>query len=1143
MGNSTTNQSEAIKYLREISESPDELGGIHSSISESVYKIITNESVKENSFALGLFGKWGSGKSFVLRMLNDKVSKDNSIAYLELDVWKYVDDSLYRSILFNIDDQLRNSNDPIIKENFKDGFKYKNGKRADYNNCDLVKILEQNLEFETNPPDPDKSRFGWLRNLWKYIWSRKAIFITLVFILLGFIYFYLPVSNFEWYINLKNSIPGELKALVKLFYSGSMVVIAIGLFQEYLKDFLDSIKTIPKRVVMTSLPTFAQDQFEDIFNNMISQILKVLNETPEPKVVIVFDNLDRCDSDVAYKTLTGLKTFLDVKNCFYVIPCDDKEIQNHIRSEAQNYSSEFMDKIFQTYLRIPPIQNHLMNKFFKKCLEDTGLKEVITNQHDISYMRNVMWLAYEGKNARQIKRFFNDFISLWHVVKIHNPILLDDIKTFTFILAIKQKWPNVESIILSNPQLIYNFIVNQDQRIISEMETILKDKFPNQKDIQNEELRKFSRFISQSSTYLNSPDVNLRNYIYISESKWDSAAVVDILIRDKEVENIDQFTVEGIDQFIRNATKDEDDITLETSIITIRNLVQKELEKSENEEETSISTDLFNTLWRGLAGIHNRLRDSELDNRLFKKLIPFFTTNLEMFSGLGQHKIHAQKYIIHKLKTTEFSKDSLELFNAVYQSFPAPVVAKLFTDIVEGELKKYIPYAQQIEVSKIKKYLPVSFINTILESISFTDQTIESSKFINYIGSDNLTSTQLQDLLESIVESLPKQSRPNRIDEIIAPSLTLFQGANIKNDVFTEFESLFQQRIGRLATSTVNYPLLYEYLQYGLLIFQNESIKQELRSQFINGNLNTIGDQKFIQYLCEHSSKEFIMSVINEGYYADALLQSIDRNNGWNEVIKKIDIEKVLEDANNRSWFTYNFVYSLLRSETVQNMDIKRRVNLETTIFHLIAPDNLNLMVSGNFIALAKLFNSKEITDSIILNYLKICISNLEDYSDSLTEILSDDLVKNLNLNDFFREHMVRIVEYSMDDDESNLLDNTYPLLDDNLRIEFDEHLLKSIYNRTEDEPILDYLEKIEEILNRIDSGAYKNMKGTILPLIQRMLENNRRIEVITSATEFLEKLYKLKVAIKKDYKKSIGELEESSPEINAIINRLKELI
>ena len=99
---------------------------IHTNIAETLYEIIKNHKFKDNSFTIGLFGEWGSGKSFIINKLKEKFKSKKDITFLNIDVWKYSGHPLLRSILFDIDNQLKKKYKENEKTGSESGNKYKN---------------------------------------------------------------------------------------------------------------------------------------------------------------------------------------------------------------------------------------------------------------------------------------------------------------------------------------------------------------------------------------------------------------------------------------------------------------------------------------------------------------------------------------------------------------------------------------------------------------------------------------------------------------------------------------------------------------------------------------------------------------------------------------------------------------------------------------------------------------------------------------------------------------------------------------------------------------------------------------------------------------------------------------------------------
>ncbi len=87
----------------------------HLDIADNLKKIILNCL---SPFTIGLFGRWGSGKTTILNVLRKKL-KDNEdkIAVVNFDVWKYEGDSLRRTFLKELVKQLQESSH--ISKEFK----------------------------------------------------------------------------------------------------------------------------------------------------------------------------------------------------------------------------------------------------------------------------------------------------------------------------------------------------------------------------------------------------------------------------------------------------------------------------------------------------------------------------------------------------------------------------------------------------------------------------------------------------------------------------------------------------------------------------------------------------------------------------------------------------------------------------------------------------------------------------------------------------------------------------------------------------------------------------------------------------------------------------------------------------------------
>ena len=92
------------------------------------------------------------------------------------------------------------------------------------------------------------------------------------------------------------------------------------------------------------------------------------------RLIFFIDELDRCSAQDIAETLKALRTFLDAKNCVFVVAADRDVIEaalpkaeqtTPINQEKPYYTSAgaYLDKIFQHQLTLPPLRSRSLAKF------------------------------------------------------------------------------------------------------------------------------------------------------------------------------------------------------------------------------------------------------------------------------------------------------------------------------------------------------------------------------------------------------------------------------------------------------------------------------------------------------------------------------------------------------------------------------------------------------------------------------------------------------------------------------------------------------------------------------------------------------------------------------------------------------------
>ncbi len=395
--------NEKIKFLSDQPLRFDEIRQVkfgHEGIAETVKNIVL---ACPTPFTIGLFGKWGTGKSTITNLLQKKLEQ-KSIVVVKFDVWKYEGDPLRRTVLQSV----------------VDVFKEKHILEKDYTlEKDLYQTITINSEGET------KFSWGRLKKLIPYLIGSYIITFFVFMLLRG----------------TENASMILLESLI------------IPILLVVLQDVKNIVVTDQRSTTYKSIES--PEKFEAKFQ-------EILRRSKGKKVVIVVDNLDRCAHKKAIELLSTIKTFLEVPKdkgeCIFVIPCDDNAIKEHLeniygadsstKKKPKAFDSdEFLRKFFNAYVRIPDFIDTELQDYTEELLKETGAKKL-----DNSEVAYVITTAFRD-NPRQIKQFINTLLSHYLLVQereeCQNPLIVpkgtitDSVGFLTKLLAIRHKSPEV----------------------------------------------------------------------------------------------------------------------------------------------------------------------------------------------------------------------------------------------------------------------------------------------------------------------------------------------------------------------------------------------------------------------------------------------------------------------------------------------------------------------------------------------------------------------------------------------------------------------------------------------------------------------------------------------------------------------------
>lgn len=394
----------------------DEFG--HADYASLLEKLIHEQPTP---FNIGVFGRWGVGKSTIVNLLKERLENDRkkgSIKILEVKVWKYDENSLRRKFIVKIAEGLGLEKD--LDEINQDIYYDKEFETALLNFKDIVSTILNKRSIA----------------LWGVISSLALLFVFRIINVLD-------VKSPFW-----NTV-----------FSKSEDVIIIPMVISIIAWVFNTIKKAKLKLKIGKYDS--EEQFENEFIKLIKQ--------DTSKKVIFIDDLDRCSKEKVVKTLETIKTFLDVETCIFIIACDDEIIIDAInrshelfKIRGRNEGAEYLEKFFQYTLYIPPFMIPDMRKYINTILKrnNSDLLKLDQTLEDIIFIL----INKDIKNPRNAITAINSFSSAYLLAKeregvtnsrLHNKIITENLPILAIVTRIRYHFPEFHEDLLRNNDLIF----------------------------------------------------------------------------------------------------------------------------------------------------------------------------------------------------------------------------------------------------------------------------------------------------------------------------------------------------------------------------------------------------------------------------------------------------------------------------------------------------------------------------------------------------------------------------------------------------------------------------------------------------------------------------------------------------------------
>lgn len=806
-----------------------------------VNKLVSLFESNQKHFNIGLFGKWGTGKTGILNLLQQKIAGDK-FDFIYMDSWKLSKDSLRQQLLFQISRK----------------YKPKTGEEEIADQLFNVKVEPLKIGKETKEET-----------------ITRLLEISIPYLIFAAIFITIGIIADLWLPN---------RNLAPIVSSVFAVPLILKLAKELAKNSKTLTKTGKKIIPRIESPV----QFAKIFDDLIKKRKK------GKKTIIAIDNLDRCESELVIEMLSTIKTFMETDGVFFIVACDDNALVEHLkgkRSFTCETSKEFLRKFFQISITIPPIIEGDLLKYIDGLTENLtvpiteGVKEVL--------------LVATIDNPRRIKQFLNNYVVTFHLAMERENIgiigkgaLTDHLGFLAKIMVIREVFPKFYDELLRRDDLLYQIEKNFRDEIT---ETNEKEKLDLILD-QNQGLEWFLQRTRPIEVSDISPFIKLAQETYESLLPKQEELKVKVRLNDfnyiKKIlknmsDNDKSNVVRLIFKILRNDISrkrntfvfNELNVLLEIKDDVPENITNELVHQFEQSCSTKlVCSDLARfdppKLFSILPIMQPTYRDSILDKYILL-VIQNDQVNEQTFDlVLSNHNILSQKA---KILLSRLLIELNERNEMLYRSLIRKIISdyngqNLITqELIQAGIKKISSGQVEQNSYRIGLYLEIKnlassatkhlFIEKLLTVISVSKSAPDAE---TELVLETLTNLKEDDVPLSIIDSFAKETESiikamrnitHKI-EVLRPFIPHMH--NMANDTREHF---FEEVLKPILTSGPPdeiSKLTVDFSQAKLNILADDSLLQIL----IQRSKNNIFDLKLMEYLLQKTPKEKISDVV-----------------------------------------------------------------------------------------------------------------------------------------------------------------------------------------------------------------------------------------------------------------------------------------
>lgn len=408
----------------------------HLPIAERIAELVVSAQAPVN---IALFGAWGSGKSSFAQLLREALKGQKGRTQMVVyDTWTSAGESFQRSFISNAASELG------FKRGRRDGHDFHEG------------LYERTRRLRVSGADVGRFLF-WLI-------AAGIVALALIGLLAGLLVWLTPVT---------------IDNLLTVLPWATFVGAALGLLAAVIKEGLAGAKLD----VESSAPT--QEQFRQTFRDLVARAKR---KHKADRIVFFLDELDRCRPAQVNEVLAAVKHFLDQPSCVFIVAADREVMEraldelpqaNPVIVDAPYYSSasEFIDKVFQHQLALPPLRMRRLSLFTRELIvaKSAGIWHELKAADGGRRLDEVLYVAVPRhvRSPRRVKVLLNNFATSARIAQARGIDWLEHATEIAKLTALQTEFPLLGADLPREPRLL-TLLLNGHENPSPQLKRLLK---------------------------------------------------------------------------------------------------------------------------------------------------------------------------------------------------------------------------------------------------------------------------------------------------------------------------------------------------------------------------------------------------------------------------------------------------------------------------------------------------------------------------------------------------------------------------------------------------------------------------------------------------------------------------------------------